>query len=527
MAESGSITQVVDRAPSLQFSEDMLATGRLSLSDADDTFARALATYAEARRLASTNPKSEQSLAAYERVLELDPTAVSVAVKLGHRYLQLGKTERAARILEAAARTHPDDAHVHVFLARIHHISGDHEAERDDYRHIIKVDPTGSYSYRQLAATYIAQTNYPGAIKILNDGLRRARETAGLVADADAQGKHLMRNGRLADAARFFEVVNKAHPDNEITALRLFTCYISTKRKDDGFRVLRGAGKDEFVMGRLKKLASEYAASGLLHRAVACIEMMHEFTPDDPDTILQLFTFRLVMRKKREAKRILTKLSDEDVNRPALLRVLGTIYLDTQNAEEAIEMFRRAESAATDEERASVCNSMFYFHYGLAHELNEEPERRDELMLKSIEMDPSNGRANNHLAYSWAELDMNLERGLAFALRATTLEPENGAYIDTLGWIYYKQKQYDLAHKQLSRAYGFMPMDPVITDHLGDVNEARNDHDEAVKLWKASYVLNPDSAAVRRKLEASGIDVDDLPSFLSKDEKKDGGDKED
>ena len=52
MAESGSITQVVDRTPSLQFSEDMLATGRLSLSDADDTFARALATYAEARRLA-------------------------------------------------------------------------------------------------------------------------------------------------------------------------------------------------------------------------------------------------------------------------------------------------------------------------------------------------------------------------------------------------------------------------------------------------------------------------------------------
>jgi tetratricopeptide (TPR) repeat protein len=117
----------------------------------------------------------------------------------------------------------------------------------------------------------------------------------------------------------------------------------------------------------------------------------------------------------------------------------------------------------------------------------------------------------NYLAYMCAERNIELDKSLAYIKRALELEPENGAYRDTLGWIFYRLKRFREALSEIQTASRLLPEDPVILEHLGDVSAALNDKDDAVYYWKESYQKDPKSPSVARKLQAEGVDLGTLP----------------
>ena len=87
------------------------------------------------------------------------------------------------------------------------------------------------------------------------------------------------------------------------------------------------------------------------------------------------------------------------------------------------------------------------------------------------------------------------------------LEPDNPAYLDTLGWIYFMQGDVERALKEIQRAANLMPEDPTIVEHLGDVMDKTGKKDRAVGYWKRSFVLDPDVQRVRDRLTAAGVDL--------------------
>ncbi|MEI8352643.1 MAG: tetratricopeptide repeat protein, partial [bacterium] len=105
------------------------------------------------------------------------------------------------------------------------------------------------------------------------------------------------------------------------------------------------------------------------------------------------------------------------------------------------------------------------------------------------------------------------------ALRHVTLalkqEPDNGAYLDTLGWIYFKKGDYAAAINPLARALKREGDSPTILDHLGDAWAAQKDQRKAVSFWRRSLKQDPANKAVREKLVQSGVDPGVLP-FLKK-----------
>ena len=104
---------------------------------------------------------------------------------------------------------------------------------------------------------------------------------------------------------------------------------------------------------------------------------------------------------------------------------------------------------------------------------------------------------------------VKLEKALEYVNRALELLPDNGAYLDTLGWIYYKQGRFDDALNKLLEAFDYMPGDPVIADHVGDTYKKSGNMEKAVEFWKIS-LEHKNEDDVRQKLIEAGVVPDDL-----------------
>ena len=109
----------------------------------------------------------------------------------------------------------------------------------------------------------------------------------------------------------------------------------------------------------------------------------------------------------------------------------------------------------------------FHFTLGALYDENRQKELSAVEMRKAIELNPSNAPALNYLGYSYAEAGKHLDEAEKLIKRALDIEPEDGFYIDSLGWVYYQRGQYQKAVDQLERAVNLTSSDPTITEHLG------------------------------------------------------------
>ena len=106
--------------------------------------------------------------------------------------------------------------------------------------------------------------------------------------------------------------------------------------------------------------------------------------------------------------------------------------------------------------------------------------------------------AQNALAYLYAEENIKLEDAIVLINKALRKKPDNGAYLDTLGWILYKQGKYNKSVIQLEKADKIKQNRPVILDHLGDVYQALGKTKKAEEQWQKAFVLTEDEKLKKR-----------------------------
>ena len=88
---------------------------------------------------------------------------------------------------------------------------------------------------------------------------------------------------------------------------------------------------------------------------------------------------------------------------------------------------------------------------------------------------------------------------------ALKVKPDNGYFVDSLAWVYFKQKKLRLAWAEIKRAVELVDSDPVIWEHYGDIARALNYPAEARKGYSRSLDLDGDNAeSVRAKLNELG-----------------------
>jgi tetratricopeptide (TPR) repeat protein len=114
-----------------------------------------------------------------------------------------------------------------------------------------------------------------------------------------------------------------------------------------------------------------------------------------------------------------------------------------------------------------------------------------------------------------ADRNVRLEEALTLIKKALTLDPQNGAYLDSLGWTYFRLGNYDLAEENLRKAADKTPNDATIQDHLGELYSktgrlklAAAHWERALDEWGKSVpadVDQQDVARVQKKLESTKV----------------------
>ena len=132
--------------------------------------------------------------------------------------------------------------------------------------------------------------------------------------------------------------------------------------------------------------------------------------------------------------------------------------------------------------------------------LGRRIEAREELH-RTITLDHDHADALNYLGYLNAEESVDLSEAKTMIERAIRLDPGNGAYVDSLGWVYFKMGNLNKAIEYLEQAATLLSTDPTIYDHLGDVYTAHGDVEKAGQAWGKALELNHDLESVKRKME--------------------------
>jgi len=84
--------------------------------------------------------------------------------------------------------------------------------------------------------------------------------------------------------------------------------------------------------------------------------------------------------------------------------------------------------------------------------------------------------------------------------KAMAISPDNGAYIDSYGWVYYRMGNFDLALTELQKAASLINSDPIIFEHLGDVYKALGNNEKALRYYNRALEIDPDSLILEEKL---------------------------
>ncbi|MBN1558576.1 MAG: tetratricopeptide repeat protein, partial [Lentisphaerae bacterium] len=197
------------------------------------------------------------------------------------------------------------------------------------------------------------------------------------------------------------------------------------------------------------------------------------YMPNDPETAVRV----LQAGAKRRAGDFLIRFA------------LAHVYALQDRTEDALRLFGAVYEDAAREDALDQLSETFYLHYGMTCEQAGDHARAESVFEQGIALYPKSHQALNYLAYMWAERGINLDKALAYVRRALDEDPDNGAYLDTLGWVYYKQHAYEPALDALRKAARALPGDPVIAGHVADVLEALNRPAEAA-AYRARAATN-------------------------------------
>jgi len=450
---------------------------------ARETIRRGMGLLEKALKIESSDPQRWQQLGyvrlsikqiepareALEKALNLMPSDLVLARQVLDLSLQTGNYDRALELcdtLPAQTGTDPElwlqylleqttDEHLDELIA---YIEGQ----------LTQKNPAVFY-YAQLSAIYLDHDRYAEAEATLLKALDTHPEDNRL---RTVLGYLRLRQEKFDEAYADFSRIRTEAPEDDWAQNPFFA-----------YNFMVAAQKSGHLEEAATTLASTYT-----NNPVVLNEYMHSLLTGESPVSHQaaidlLNAFHRMSPEAVEALYYLTLLQAEE-----------------EDYETALENARRFEVLAQDQGTTNLLNGFFYYQYGALYERTGQHEEAENQFFKAIKTgDPETvAAAQNYIAYMWAERGEKLDLSLTLIEQALAGEPNNAAFLDTLGWIYYMQGRYEEALEQLKTANGLMEDDPTIWEHLGDAYQKLGNPDAAQENWKKALDLAPNEKLLKR-----------------------------
>ena len=341
------------------------------------------------------------------------------------------------------------------------------------------------------------------------------------------------RQGHPADAAQTLKATTDLNPETAIALPALVASAGSRviRRPTDGlaeaYLIMAAALRQQeaselsVLMLRLALDARpDFTAARLLAADImestrhpdTALAMLGPVSNDDPlIAIVRLRRAALMEQtgQTEDALRLLASIADDYPDRPEPYAAQGDILRGKHRYADAVTAY---DKAAARLGKASRANWPLFYDRGIALERAHDWARAESDFLTALQLAPDQPYVLNYLGYSWTEQGRNLAKARQMIERASDLRPNDGAIIDSLGWVMLRQGDTAGSIRMLERAAELLPEDATVNSHLGDAYWAAHRKQEALYQWRRAMNLNPEpddlpglEAKLRESEQALGI----------------------
>jgi tetratricopeptide (TPR) repeat protein len=521
--------------------------------------AEALAEFVEGERLEEMG-EIEKALDAYEKVLTVDPgeaelashvatllvrqddyplaidvlkDAIKASPKTPTPYLQLAwiyakdlkKLDQALQYANQALALDPQNIEVYQRLYEIEVAAGQPKkalAALDRAMNVKSSDPNFWIQLGKLFASVIFKSDTPAQpddVQRVNGIFNKAAELA--ASDPNALkdvADYFAASQQIKEALPFYLKVLELEPDNASAREKLATGFVLTNQwpqaiemlqeiikahpeKSQAYELLAGVFEDE--ARSFERANQPEKAKANFAKAAQNYEQSLLINSSRPANYLRLAELLLGrLRENERAVKVLKEARHRFPDMPEITYYLGIALREAKRPQEAVTIFEEALQEA-EQTSAEIVNARFYFDYGATAERAGFYDKATNLFKKSIAIDPANAAdAYNYLGFMWADHNMHLDEAEDMIHHALKIDPQNGAYLDSLGWLEYRRGKYEQALEDLLRAAQNLPKaDATVFEHIGDTCFKLNRAGQALGYWQKAMLLDPENKQLAEKIE--------------------------
>ena len=507
-------------------------------------------------RLYKLSQDSVEAQNAYKKALEVDPASEDALTGLAMVYSDLGDNNRAASILKQLADKSPSARSLQALAGAYEQMkeyalaaetlrkaldlnpAGANDVKRamaqdllqanqiDDalktYQEIIDEEPDDAESYLRISQIYQQKQDYANARKF-NDKAKeldpqnleiRYNEVAILDAEGKTNDAIQMLKDVIASTAK--RTYNPPERGNRVSLLeKLARLYEGADQTDNAVSTLRQIADLDSDLGPKVEVnvINAYVLGKEFTKAQGEADAAVKKYPDDRELKVSRATVMADLGKAdaaaAEVKKLLGGKNDRDTYYSlALIYDKGKKWNDEAKALDEVE-----KASDSKEQKEAV-----WYQRGAMFERMKKVEQSEAEFRKIIESDPNGNygaSAYNYLGYMLADRDIRLQEALQLIKKALDQDPANPAFLDSLGWVYFRLNRFEEAEENIRRALTHSLRDPTVHDHLGEillkenkVKEAIAQFDASLKEWDlgAPADLEPDEVAkVKSTLETARV----------------------
>jgi tetratricopeptide (TPR) repeat protein len=416
----------------------------------------------------------------------------AVPVMLGRLYLANRQFDRAISLLTPITTEQPDQIEAVALLAEAYQATN---RDAEAVRLLEKSVEDSPELYSTLAQVYESSGRWRDAAKAYEGAVEERPQSLPL---RSQWATALLNSG---DAKRAREVLEEGAAGNSRNGRALYLLAEAQRRTHDFAAAEVTARKlvalDPKNMSAPRELAHIFEDQHAYQKTVGVLEPIVSArfrTADAGDLSDESFRglyFDLVtayeqLKQYDKALAVLTQARQLSPKDPMVDIRIARSQMSAGKAGNAVVTLQAALKKFPDEPVVKI-------ELASAYERQRKYSDAEQVFRQIISTDPKNADALNSLAYLLAERGQRLDESVSFVERALVLDPGNPAYLDSLGWAYYKQGKLDAAEQPLREASDKLPAVSVIQSHLGDLLFKRGDEQQAIDAWQRALDGDGDS----------------------------------
>ena len=399
-------------------------------------------------------PKAET---AYRKAAEMDPSELSHQRGLAQTLFSEEKYSEALKVYQKLSDLMPDDSDVYLRIAQIYREL--HQLDKAE-ENLVKARQYAPGSLEVMyneGMLYESQGRYEDAIRVLSDAV------------TGIKGQSAMPSRRRT-LSILYQQLGQLYREDQNYQAAIYT-----------FEELGHQGEEEDRRARLMIMDTYRAAKDLGKALQTGKEAMAKY-PADPGIRTSYALLLGENEQTDDAVKILrAQLHGDSSDRDAYLNI-AQVYERGRRYKQAEESARAAETLPGQPHD----NEMVWFLLGAIYERQKLYDRAEEEFKKVLAVNPKDAAVLNYYGYMLGDLGIRLDEAQSLVERALQEEPYNGGYLDSLGWIYFKQNRASDAEATLRKALARESHDPTIHAHLGDVYAKLGRPELAAAEWEKS-----------------------------------------